>query len=223
MNLVAQSVELGRSHRGNYRNTIRGSMRLRGGRAAAVATALAVAIAAFVLAGCGDKGNPAAPDEKAKDVEVLNVAIGQDLALIDAYQRAGHFVHDPANRALLRKLVAQEQEHVDAWTKAMRGLGGTVEAEPEELDYSGVKDERDYLLFAYELTSSQLTHFLEDVTQLSTSAPRRSPPRSRPARPSTSSSCARPSAPACWKPCLTPSTPAKCRRRLPRRLTVRDD
>jgi rubrerythrin len=147
-------------------------MRLRGGRAAAATIALAVAIATFALSGCGGKGNPTASSEKAKDVEVLNVAIGQDLDLIGAYQRAGHFVHDPTNRALLRKLVAQEQEHVDAWTKAMRGLGGAVEAEPEELDYSGVKDERDYLLFAYELTSSQLTHFLEDVNQFSTSAPR---------------------------------------------------
>ena len=54
----------------------------------------------------------------------------------------------------------------------MRGLGGQVDAEAEELDYSGVKSEHDFLLFIYELTSSQLTHFLEDVTQLSTPAPR---------------------------------------------------
>ena len=53
----------------------------------------------------------------------------------------------------------------------MRGLDGTVEAEPEELDYSGVRTEDDYLRFAYEVTSTDLTHFLEDVTQLSTSAP----------------------------------------------------
>jgi hypothetical protein len=146
-------------------------MRLRGGRAASAAIALAVAIATFALAGCGANGNPAAPDEKAKDAEVVNVAIGQDLTLIDAYRHAGEFVHDPANRALLRKLLAQEQEHVDGWTKAMRGLGGRVEAEAEELNYSGLHDERDYLLYVYKLASSQLTHFLEDVTQLSTPAP----------------------------------------------------
>ena len=94
----------------------------------------------------------------------------------------------------------------------MRGLGGQVEAEAEELDYSDVKTAHDYLVFAYEVTSFQLTHFLEDVTQLSTSAPRSpSPPRSPPTRPSTWSSCARRSAPACWKRCPTPSTPAKSR------------
>jgi hypothetical protein len=145
-------------------------MRLRGGRAAA-AIALSVATATFALGGCGGTGNSAGPDERAKDAQVVNVAIGQDLALTDAYRRAGSFVHDPENRALLRQFVAQEQEHVDGWTKAMRGLGGQVEAEAEALDYSGVKSERDYLRFVYELTSSELTHFLEDVTQLSTRAP----------------------------------------------------
>ena len=53
----------------------------------------------------------------------------------------------------------------------MRGLGGEVEAEAEELDLSDVKSERDSLLFAYELTSPQLTHFLDDVTHLQTRAP----------------------------------------------------
>jgi rubrerythrin len=137
-------------------------------RAVQVAMAL---LAALALAGCGAKSNPSTKDEQARDAEIVNVAIGQELALIDAYRRAGSFVKDAENRALLRKFVAQEQEHIDGWTKAMRGLGGQVEAEAEELDYSGLKSERDYLLFAYELTSSELTHFLEDVTKLSTGAP----------------------------------------------------
>jgi hypothetical protein len=53
----------------------------------------------------------------------------------------------------------------------MRGLGGEVEAEAEELDLSEVKGEDDALLLAYKLTSSQLTHFLDDVTHLQTRAP----------------------------------------------------
>jgi hypothetical protein len=124
-----------------------------------------------LLAGCGEQGNPAAKSEKEHDVEVLNVAIGQEMTLIDALRRAGAYVHDPEALTILRRYLAQEQEHVDGWTKAMRGLGGQVEAEAEELDYSEVHGEHGYLLFAYELTSSQLTHFLEDVTQLSTRAP----------------------------------------------------
>ena len=126
----------------------------------------------MAIAGCGEKGNPAAQDEKAKDAEVLNVAIGQELALVDAYRHGLPLLNDPETRAIARRYLAQEQEHIDGWTKAMRGLGGQVEAEAEELDYSGVKDEAGFLLFIYELTSSQLTHFLDDVNQLSTPAPR---------------------------------------------------
>jgi rubrerythrin len=131
-----------------------------------------LAIAALcALAGCGEPSNPAGSSEKAHDIEVLNVAIGQERALVDAYKRAAAFVHDPEMRAVMRTYVAQELEHIDGWTKAMRGLNGEVEAEAEELDYSGIETEDDYLRFAYEVTSTDLTHFLEDVSQLSTSAP----------------------------------------------------
>ena len=53
----------------------------------------------------------------------------------------------------------------------MRGLGGEVDAEPEEVDLSEVKSEHDYLLFAYDLIGLQLTHFLDDVTHLHNRAP----------------------------------------------------
>lgn len=143
----------------------------RADRDVALGIITAILAAGLLLAGCGEKGNPAGSSEKAHDIEVLNVAIGQEEALVDAYKRAGAFVHDPEMRAVMRTYVAQELEHIDGWTKAMRGLNGTVEAEAEELDYSGIKTEDDYLRFAYEVTSTDLTHFLEDVTQLSTSAP----------------------------------------------------
>jgi rubrerythrin len=141
------------------------------------ATAGLLVVALFVastLGGCGDGGGPGstlAADEKAHDVEIINVAITQDLTLTDVYRHGGALLKDPELRAVLRQYVAQEQEHIDGWTKAMRGLGGQVEAEAEEIDYSEVKTPRDYLLLAYEETSLQLTHFLEDVTQLSTPAP----------------------------------------------------
>jgi rubrerythrin len=131
---------------------------------------LAVA-AVCAFAGCGEKGNPAGRSEREHDVEVLNVAIGQEQALVDAYKRAAAFIHDPEMRAVMRTYAAQELEHIDGWTKAMRGLDGEVEAEAEELDYGGIETEEDYLRFAYGVTSTDLTHFLDDVTQLSTSAP----------------------------------------------------
>ncbi len=128
-------------------------------------------MAVALLIGCGANGNPAASREKERDAEIINIAIGQDMTLARAYGRARAFVEDPRRRAILRRYLAQEQEHIDGWTQAIRGLGGQVETEPEAPDYSEVESEGEYLRFIYELTGSQLTHFLDDVPQFSTPAP----------------------------------------------------
>jgi hypothetical protein len=67
----------------------------------------------------------------------------------------------------------QAQEQVVALTKAIRGLGGEVEAEAEELDLSEVKDETGFLTFAYELESAAIAAYNDTVVGLQTSAPRR--------------------------------------------------
>ena len=138
--------------------------------------ALALVAVAVFLGGCGGDGGeggaggPAA-DEKASDSAVVNVAIGQELTLIEGFDAGLRLLRRPESRALYRQFIAQEREHVDGWTKAMRGLGGEVEAEAEGLDLSEVKSEGDALVFAYELTGIELTHFLDDVTHLQTRAP----------------------------------------------------
>jgi rubrerythrin len=138
--------------------------------------ALAMLIAVSLLAGCGDDdgGGEATDDvaaEKAADAEIINVALTQELTLIEAFDSGLPLLRRPQTRALFRQFIAQEREHIDGWTKAMRGLGGEVDAEPEEVDLSEVKSERDYLLYAYDLTGLQLTHFLDDVTHLNMRAP----------------------------------------------------
>ncbi len=133
-----------------------------------------LAVAAALLAGCGgggDGGDGTVAAEKAADAEVLNVAIGQEMTLVEGLYAGLPLLRRPQARALLRQFIAQEREHMDGFTKAMRGLGGEVDAEAEELDVSEVKTERDALLLAYQLTSAQLTHFLDDVTHLQTRAP----------------------------------------------------
>jgi rubrerythrin len=137
----------------------------------------AMLIVASLLAGCGgddDAGGGGEDDvaaEKAADAEIINVALSQELTLVEAFDSGLPMLHSPQTRALFRQFIAQEREHIDGWTKAMRGLGGEVDAEPEEVDLSEVKSERDYLLFAYDLVGLQLTHFLDDVTHLQTRAP----------------------------------------------------
>jgi rubrerythrin len=138
--------------------------------------AVATMVAAALLAGCGDDGGDDGGGgdvaaEKASDAEILNVAISQELTLVEAFDMGLPLLRRPQAKALFRQLIAQEREHIDGFTKAMRGLGGEVDAEPEEIDLSDVKSERDYLLFAYDLIGLQLTHFLDDVTHLQTRAP----------------------------------------------------
>jgi rubrerythrin len=138
--------------------------------------ALALVAVAVLLGGCGGDGGGGggdgqAADEKAADSAVLNVAIGQEMTLVEGFDSALPLLRRAEARALFRQFIAQEREHIDGFTKAMRGLGGEVEAEAEELDLSSVKTERDALLLAYQLTASQLTHFLDDVTHLQTRAP----------------------------------------------------
>jgi Ferritin-like domain len=146
-----------------------------GGRGALLAL-VALGAAAAMLAGCGDDGGGGqgggdVAAEKAADAEILNVAISQELTLVEAFDLGLPLLRRPQARVLFRQFIAQEREHIDGWTKAMRGLGGEVAAEPEEIDLSDVKSERDYLLFAYDLIGLQLTHFLDDVTHLQTRAP----------------------------------------------------
>jgi len=133
-------------------------------------------IAASLLAGCGDDddGGGATDDvaaEKAADAEIINVALSQELTLVEAFGGGLPLLRRPQTGALFRQFIAQEREHIDGWTKAMRGLGGEVDAEPEEVDLSELRSENDYLLFAYDLIGLQLTHFLDDVTHLQMRAP----------------------------------------------------
>ena len=147
-------------------------------RALAALLVAAALSAAAPLTGCGDDGNDSGGGgggdvaaEKAADAEVLNVAISQELTLVEAFDLGLPLVRRPQAKRLFRQFIAQEREHIDGFTKAMRGLGGEVDAEPEEIDLSDVKSESDYLLFAYDLIGLQLTHFLDDVTHLQTRAP----------------------------------------------------
>lgn len=138
------------------------------GRAAAV-LAIALAVAA---SGCGKGGHGAETDpEKGSDAATLNGALAHELTMIDAYTSGQALLRGP-QRAVGRQLRAQEQEYGDALTKGIRGLGGEVEAEPEELDLTRVKDQAGFLALAYELESAALASYLDAAPRLYTSAPR---------------------------------------------------
>lgn len=140
------------------------------GRAAA---ALALLLTAFlvVAAGCGDSGHGAETDpEKGSDAAILNEALARELTLLDSYTRGQAVLQGP-ERELGRRLRAQEQEYVDALTKAIRGLGGDTEAEADDSGLNG-KDEAAFLAAAYELESAALAFYVEAAPRIYTPAPR---------------------------------------------------
>lgn len=137
------------------------------GRAAAL-----LGLVALVLAGCGKSGHGAATDsEKAGDVEVLNAMLGQELTAVDSYGRALPLLRGRA-LAVAGELRGQDQAHVDALTKAIRGIGGETDAEAAEPQAPPPKTREDALLLVYEMENASLSGALDANPHLQTTAPR---------------------------------------------------
>lgn len=153
-------------------SSIGGSGRRRGFGRAAYVLALVLAATLGIASGCGDSGRGAETDpEKGSDAEFLNEALARELTLLDVYSRGRPLLRGP-QRAVGRQLRAHEQEYIDALTKAIRGLGGDTEAEPEELDLTEVDDQAGLLGLLYELESAALGFYIEAAPRLYTPAPR---------------------------------------------------
>jgi Ferritin-like domain len=145
--------------------------RITRGRLVRRALALGTAAALLAgLAGCGGGDDPAA-DRKA-NVEVLNVILGRQLAAVDAYAEALPLLRG-AERATARRFRAQEQEHVDATTKTLRGLEGEADPVPEEIGVGRLKSRGDAFRFLYGLESATINAELAAVGDLTIDWPRK--------------------------------------------------
>jgi hypothetical protein len=134
--------------------------------------AVFLAVTAIGVAGCGRSGHGADTDsEKAADVEVLDGLLAQELTTVEAYGRATPLLRHRA-LALAQQLRGQDQAHVDAITKAIRGIGGETEAEALELEAPRPQSSEDALRLAYEEENASLGEALGSSPHLSTSAPR---------------------------------------------------
>jgi hypothetical protein len=148
-----------------------GQGKRRRGASRAVFLLLALILAAGV-AGCGSHGNGAQTDsEKTADNEVLNDLLAQELTLVEAYGPSLVLTHGRAH-ALALRLRGQDQAHVDALTKAIRGVGGETEAEPLPIEGERPKSEAEALTLAYEEENAALGQALGSVPHLQTGAPR---------------------------------------------------
>ena len=134
--------------------------------------AAALVTLALVFAGCGSGGSVTTevPD-KAGDAEILNNVLAREMAAIGAYERTLPLLQGRA-LASAREFRAQEQEHVDAIVKALRGLGEAAAPEEEEIESEGLKTQADALGFLYEVESVSVAGDLRAISNLTAPWPR---------------------------------------------------
>jgi hypothetical protein len=127
---------------------------------------------ALLATGCGGGGGDSTTEsEKAADAEALNGVLAQELTAIAAYGRGLPLLRG-AMLTAAGEFRGQDQAHVDALTKAIRGLGGEVDAEASELESPGPRTRADALVLAYEEENAALSAAQDAVPGLYTEAPR---------------------------------------------------
>jgi hypothetical protein len=142
-------------------------------RAAAVRCAplLVLAISVASLGGCGGGSGGAGPVDKSADAETLNNVLARELAVVRAYGRTLPLLRGGA-LASAREFRAQEQEHVDAVTKALRGLGEAAAPAQEEIESEEPKTQAGALEFLYEVESVSIADDLRAISHLTAAWPR---------------------------------------------------
>jgi hypothetical protein len=144
-------------------------MRGRSVRRALLVGALAGLLAA-ALSACGS-GESSTATDKERDVKVLNEILGRQLAAVEAYGRVLPKLHG-ADLAAGQQFRAQEQEHVDATTKTLRGIGGESDPPAEKIEASDLRTRADNLEFLYEMESATIDAELNAVSRLTIDWPR---------------------------------------------------
>jgi ferritin-like protein len=143
-------------------------MRGRAARRALLLGALAVLVGA--VAGCGG-GSSSGTTDKEADARTLNEILGRQLAAVAAYAEVLPTLHG-ADHAAAQQFRAQEQEHVDATTKTLRGIGGEADPPAETIETNDLKTRADSLEFLYEMESATLDAELNAVGKLTIGWPR---------------------------------------------------
>jgi Ferritin-like domain len=135
----------------------------------ALLPAIIVAGLSVGLLACGDGGGSAV--DKDADVRVLNEILARQLAAVEAYGVALPVLRG-AELAAAREFRSQEQEHVDATTKTLRGLDGEADPPAETIEADDLETRRDALAFLYELESATIDAELSAVGKLTIGWPR---------------------------------------------------
>jgi hypothetical protein len=132
---------------------------------AALFAALAIGLGA-----CGG-GDGNSTTDKAGDVKVLNEVLARQLAAVEVYESVVLVLHG-SDLATARAFLAQEQEHVDATTKTLRGLDAEADPPAERIEFGRLGSSREVIELLYEMESATIDLELHAVGQLTIAWPR---------------------------------------------------
>jgi hypothetical protein len=138
----------------------------------------ALLLLAALLVGCGssnttgtEAGSTQVPPAQSPDGEALNKVLARQEGAVAAYAEViPHLAPRLAHMASYFR--AQEQEHVDALFKALRGLEAPAETTPEEIDVGELKTDEERLIFLYELEGATIDEELSAISKLEAPWPR---------------------------------------------------
>jgi hypothetical protein len=141
-------------------------------RALLLAGALLLTLAA-AAAGCGGGGGggSTSASEKERDAKLLNDVVGRQVAVVKTYPKVLPTLTGPYH-AMAQQFLAQEQEHLDATTKTLRGRGVKAEPSEETIEPSDLKTRADSLEFLYEMESATTDFELSVVGKLNAGSAR---------------------------------------------------
>jgi Ferritin-like domain len=122
------------------------------------------------LAGCGGDGGGSTTD-KASDVQVLNELLGRQLAAVEVYESVVLVLHGE-DLAAARTFLGQEQEHVDATTKTLRGLDAEADPAKETIEFGRLGSRDEVIELLYEMESATIDALLHAVAKLTIGWPR---------------------------------------------------
>jgi hypothetical protein len=131
-------------------------------RALALAGVLAGLAACLAACGGGEDGSTVDPEA---DAAVLNEVLGRQQAAVAAYGEALPALRG-ADLAMARRFRVQEQEHVDATTKTLRGLEEPADPVEETIEAGDLRSGEEALDFLYRLESATIDAELNAVSRL---------------------------------------------------------
>jgi hypothetical protein len=143
-------------------------MRGRSLRRALLLGAIAASLAGGLVA-CG--GDSDSTIDLEGDAKVLNEILARQLAAVEAYGEALPALRG-AELATAREFRSQEQEHVNATMKTLRGLEAEADPPAETIEVDELKTPREAFEFLYELESATIDAELSAIAKLTVAWPR---------------------------------------------------